>query len=95
MCVHSHEALGFVAAPSILVITPLPDVTNKKSHTTQMNCARATIYKDTLPVRIITSRESNRSWPMIRIRHGHNLNLMKGVRWETDNLAPSIFLCPS
>jgi hypothetical protein len=30
---HPQEALGFVAAPSVLVITPLPDVTNKKSHT--------------------------------------------------------------
>jgi hypothetical protein len=32
-----QEALGFVAAPSILVTTPLPDVTNKKSRTTQMD----------------------------------------------------------
>ena len=29
---HPHDALGFVAAPSILVIMPLPYVTNKKSH---------------------------------------------------------------
>jgi hypothetical protein len=28
---HPQEALGFVVAPSILVITPLSDVTNKKS----------------------------------------------------------------
>jgi hypothetical protein len=34
---HPQEALGFVAAPSVLVITPLPDVTNKKSHTVQMD----------------------------------------------------------
>jgi hypothetical protein len=37
MCVHSQEALGFVAAPSVLVITPLPDVTNKKSHAVQID----------------------------------------------------------
>jgi hypothetical protein len=29
---HPLEALGFVAAPSALVITPLPDATNKKSY---------------------------------------------------------------
>jgi hypothetical protein len=33
---------------------------------------------------------------MKRTRHGQNLNwLVKGVWWETGNLAPSIFLCPS
>jgi hypothetical protein len=32
MCAHTQKALGFVAAPSALVITPLPDVTNKKSY---------------------------------------------------------------
>jgi hypothetical protein len=37
MCVHSQEALGFVAAPLVLVITPLLDVTNKKSHAVQMD----------------------------------------------------------
>jgi hypothetical protein len=63
MCVHPQEALGFIVVPSVLVITPLLDVTNKKSHTTQMNCARVTIYKDTLPVKMVTSREPNRSWP--------------------------------
>jgi hypothetical protein len=34
---HPQEALGFVAAPSVLVITPLPDVTNKKSHAAQID----------------------------------------------------------
>jgi hypothetical protein len=48
MCVHSQEALGLVAAPLVLVITPLPDVTNKKSRATQMNWARVTIYKEIL-----------------------------------------------
>jgi hypothetical protein len=38
MCVHSQEALGFVTTSSILVITPLPDVTNEKSrHTNRMS----------------------------------------------------------
>jgi hypothetical protein len=37
MCVHSQEALDFVAAHSVLVITPLPDVTNKKYHATPMD----------------------------------------------------------
>jgi hypothetical protein len=32
---HPPEALGFVVAPSALVITPLPDVTNKNSHASQ------------------------------------------------------------
>jgi hypothetical protein len=45
MCVHSQEALGLVAAPSVLVITPLPDVINKKSHVAQIYWARMTIYK--------------------------------------------------
>jgi hypothetical protein len=63
VCAHPQKALGFVTTPLVLVITPLPDVTNKKSHTTQMNCARVTIYKDTLPVKKVTSREPNRSWP--------------------------------
>jgi hypothetical protein len=64
MCVHSQEALGFVTAPSILVITPLLDVTNKKSRATPMDWARVTnIQRDTPPVRMVTSREPNRSWP--------------------------------
>jgi hypothetical protein len=37
MCVHSQEALGLIAAPLVLVITPLLDVTNKKSRATQMD----------------------------------------------------------
>jgi hypothetical protein len=45
MCAHTQKALGFVVAPSALVITPLPDVTNKKSRTTQIDWARMTIYK--------------------------------------------------
>jgi hypothetical protein len=48
MCAHTQKALGFIVASSVLVITPLPDVTNKKSHTTQMNWARVTIYKEIL-----------------------------------------------
>jgi hypothetical protein len=42
---HPQEALGFVAAPSVLVITPLPDVTNKKSHAAQIDWVRMAIYK--------------------------------------------------
>jgi hypothetical protein len=45
---HPPEALGFVIAPSALVITPLPDVTNKKSRTTQIDWARVIIYKNIL-----------------------------------------------
>jgi hypothetical protein len=45
---HPQEALGFVMAPSVLVITPLPDITNNKSHATQMDWARMTIYKKKL-----------------------------------------------
>jgi hypothetical protein len=37
MCVHPQEALGFIAVPPVLVITPLLDVTNKKSHATPMD----------------------------------------------------------
>jgi hypothetical protein len=37
MCVHPPEALGFSAVSPILVITPLPDITNKKSHATPMD----------------------------------------------------------
>jgi hypothetical protein len=37
LCVYPQEALGFVATPSVLVTTPLPDVTNKKSRATPMN----------------------------------------------------------
>jgi hypothetical protein len=48
MCVHPQEALGFIAVPSVLVITPLPDVTNKKSRVTLMNWVRVTIYKELL-----------------------------------------------
>jgi hypothetical protein len=48
MCVHPPEALGFSAVSPILVITPLPDVTNKKSRVTLMDWARATIYKEIL-----------------------------------------------
>jgi hypothetical protein len=48
MCVHPHEALGFIAVPSVLVITPLLDVTNKKSRVTLMDWVRVTIYKDIL-----------------------------------------------
>jgi hypothetical protein len=48
MCAHTQKALGFVAASSVLVITPLPDVTNKKSRTTPMDWAKVTIYKEIL-----------------------------------------------
>jgi hypothetical protein len=37
MCAHTQKALGFVVAPSALVITPLPDVTNKKSRAIPMD----------------------------------------------------------
>jgi hypothetical protein len=42
MCVYPQEALGFIAVPSVLVITPLPDVTNKKSRVTLMDWTRVT-----------------------------------------------------
>jgi hypothetical protein len=45
MCAHTQKALGFVTAPPVLVITPLSDITNKKSHTTQLDWARMTVYK--------------------------------------------------
>jgi hypothetical protein len=48
MCVHPQEALGFIAVPSVLVITPLLDVTNKKSRVTLMDWVRVTIYKEIL-----------------------------------------------
>jgi hypothetical protein len=43
MCAHPQKALGFVTAPPVLVITPLPDVSNKKSRATQMDWARMTV----------------------------------------------------
>ena len=93
---HPQEALGFIAVPSVLVITPLSDITNKKSHATPMNWARMTMYKETLPVKTVISRDQIDHGPMKRTRYGHNLNLlMKGVRWETVNSATSIFLCTS
>jgi hypothetical protein len=42
---HPQEALGFIAVSSIKVITPLPDMTNKESHTTQIDWSRMTRYK--------------------------------------------------
>jgi hypothetical protein len=48
MCAHTQKALGFVTAPPVLVITPLPDITNKKSRTTQIDWARVIIYKEIL-----------------------------------------------
>jgi hypothetical protein len=63
MCAHTQKALGFVTAPPVLVITPLSNITNKKSCTTQIDWARVIIYKETLPVKTVTTRESNRSWP--------------------------------
>jgi hypothetical protein len=47
-CAHTQKALGFVTAPLVLVITPLSDITNKKSHATQLNWARVTMYKEIL-----------------------------------------------
>ena len=47
-CAHTQKALGFATTPLVLVITPLSDITNKKSHATQMNWARVTIYKEIL-----------------------------------------------
>jgi hypothetical protein len=62
MCAHTQKALGFVTTPSVLVIAPLPDITNEKSrHANRMS--RGTIYKETLPIRMVTSRELNRLWP--------------------------------
>jgi hypothetical protein len=34
---HPQEALDFVAAPSVLITTPLLDITNKKSHASQID----------------------------------------------------------
>jgi hypothetical protein len=48
MCMHPQEALGFVTEPSVLVIAPLPDITNKKSRTTQLDWVRVIIYKEIL-----------------------------------------------
>ena len=62
MCAHT-EGPQFRHGTTGLVITPLSDITNKKSHATQMNWARVTIYEETLPIKTVTSREPNRSWP--------------------------------
>ena len=48
MCAHTQKALGFVTAPPVLVITPLPDITNKKSRVTLMDWVRVTIYTEIL-----------------------------------------------
>jgi hypothetical protein len=48
VCAHTQKALGFVAVSSILVITPILDITNKKSRATPMDWARVTIYKEIL-----------------------------------------------
>jgi hypothetical protein len=48
MCGHPQKDLGFVTAPSVFVIAPLPDITNKKSRTTQIDWARVIIYKEIL-----------------------------------------------
>jgi hypothetical protein len=48
MCMHPQEALGFIAVSSSKVITPLPDITNKKSRVTLMDWVRVTIYKEIL-----------------------------------------------
>jgi hypothetical protein len=48
MCMHPQEALGFIAVSSILVITPIPDIINKKSQTTQIDWSMMTIYKELL-----------------------------------------------
>jgi hypothetical protein len=48
VCAHTQKALGFVTTPLVLVITPLPEVTNKKSRVTLMDWARVTIYKEIL-----------------------------------------------
>jgi hypothetical protein len=51
---------------------------------------------ETTPIRMVTGRKPNRSWPDER-----NTRLPKpkmvdeGVRWKTIISAPSIFLCPS
>jgi hypothetical protein len=63
VCMHPQEALDLVASPSVLVTTPLPDVTNRKSRATQLDWSRVIIYKETLPVKTVTSREPNRLWP--------------------------------
>jgi hypothetical protein len=48
MCAHTQKTLGFVTAPPVLVITPLLDIINKKSRTTQIDWARVIIYKEIL-----------------------------------------------
>jgi hypothetical protein len=62
MCVHSQEAIGFVAAPSVLVITPSPDIINEKYRTAQWIEQGGNIQRDTPPIRMVTSREPSRSW---------------------------------
>jgi thioesterase domain-containing protein len=47
-CAHTQKTLGSFTASLVLVITPLSDITNKKSHATQMNWARVTMYKEIL-----------------------------------------------
>jgi hypothetical protein len=96
-CVHPQEALGFIAAPSVLVITSLPNITNRKSYVAHMDYTRITIHKRDSTYKDDYEVESQiNHGPMILTRHGQNLNLlMKEVRWETIILAPSIFLFPS
>jgi hypothetical protein len=48
MRMHPQEALSFGATSSILVITPILDITNKKSRVTLMDWVRVTIYKEIL-----------------------------------------------
>jgi hypothetical protein len=50
-------------APLVLVITPLSDITNKKiSRDTNELGKGDNVQRDTPPVRMVTSREPNRSW---------------------------------
>jgi hypothetical protein len=53
-CVHPQEVLGFVAAPSVLVITSLPNITNRKSYVANMDYTRIPYIKETPPIRMIT-----------------------------------------
>jgi hypothetical protein len=48
MCMHPQVALDFGAASTILVITPIPDITNKKSHATPIDWSKVTTYKGIL-----------------------------------------------
>jgi hypothetical protein len=56
LCARPQEALGFVAAPSVISYNTITNATNEKSHVAQINCTQIAVYSGGSQVRVIARK---------------------------------------